>query len=361
MTMELQAYLKTIRPADPAAMAACQAHWDGVAKPVGSLGKLEDLLVRVAGATGSPAIDLGKKAVLVFCADNGVLAQGVAQSDHTVTTAIARSLAAGTASVNVMAKAAGASVLPVDMGMIDTVPGLRPCKLASGTGDISQGPAMTRAQAEEAIGIGIRLVEEQKAAGLRLLATGEAGIGNTTTSSAVASVLLGLDPALVTGRGSGLTDEGLQRKEGAIRRALAVNAPDPADPVDALAKVGGFDLAAMTGAFLGGAVHGLPVVADGFISAVAALCAVRLCPAAADYILPSHVSAEPAGRLVLEALGFDPVLHGGMRLGEGTGAVALFPLLDLAAAVYGQAASFGDIQVEPYRRWDHADPDPRAQ
>lgn len=354
--MDLQGYLSVIRPADRGAMAACQARWDGVAKPVGSLGKFEDLLVRVAGATGSPDMDLGRKAVLVFCADNGVLAQGVAQSDHTVTTAIARSLAAGTASVSVMANAAGAEVIPVDVGMIDTVSGLRPCKLAPGTGDISQGPAMTRAQAEAAIEVGLRLVEEQKAAGVRLLAAGEAGIGNTTTASAVVSALLGLDPARVTGRGSGLTDEGLRRKEAAIRQALAVNRPDPADPVAVLASVGGFDLAAMTGAFLGGAVHRLPVVADGFLSSAAALCAVRLCPAAADYILPSHVSAEPAGRLVLEALGFDPVLHAEMRLGEGTGAVALFPLLDLAAAVYESAASFGDIQVEPYRRWDHADP-----
>lgn len=349
--MTLQDRLNTIQPADHTAAAACQARFDNVAKPVGSLGKLELLLAQIAGITGSPDMDLRKKAVLVFCADNGVLAQGVAQSDSTVTAAIARSLAAGTASVNVMAKACGAHVFPVDVGMIHDVPGLLSKKLARGTKDISQGPAMTREQAEAAILTGIQLVEEKKAAGYRLLAVGEAGIGNTTTASAVAAVLLGLPPEAVTGRGSGLSDAGLFRKREAIGRALTINRPDPRDPLDVLAKVGGFDIAAMTGAFLGGAVSRIPVVADGVISAAAALCAVGLCKEAREYILPSHVSAEPAGALLMEALGFSPILHGALRLGEGTGAAALFPLLDLAAAVYTQAATFDDIQLKAYERW----------
>lgn len=350
--MELQALLSQIAPASQEAQDACIARFDAVAKPVGSLGKLETLLARIAGITGTPVIDLGKKCVLVFCADNGVLAQGVAQSTHDVTTAIGRSLAAGTASVCVMARSAGADTFPIDMGMIDTVPGLMDRKVAPGTRDLSQGPAMTRAEAEQAILAGIELVREKQEAGYRLIATGEAGIGNTTTSSAIASVLLGLPVERVTGRGSGLTDEGLRRKQAAIAAGLQVNRPDPNDPLDVLAKVGGFDIAGMTGAFLGGALYHVPVVMDGFISSVAALCAARLCPAVRDYVIPSHVSAEPAGQMVAQALGVDPMLHGDLRLGEGTGAVALFPLLDMAAAVYHDAATFGDIHVEAYKKWE---------
>ena len=193
-------------------------------------------------------------------------------------------------------------------------------------------------------------MQEKKEQGYGLIATGEAGIGNTTSSSAVAAVLLGLPVEQVTGRGSGLSNEGLIRKQNAIRSAIAVNRPDPADPLDVLAKVGGFDIAAMTGAFLGGALYRVPVVIDGLISSVAALCAARLCPYLRDFLLPSHVTAEPAGKLIMAELGLDPIIHGDLRLGEGTGAVALFPMLDLAAAVYHNAASFDGIQVEAYTK-----------
>ena len=348
--MELQELIRQIQPVDLQAQAACLRHWDMIAKPLNSLGKLETMLARAAAVTGSADPNLQKKCVLVFCADNGVLAQGVAQSTYDVTTAIARSLAAGTTSVSAMSKAVGADVFPVDMGMIDTVPGLLDRKLAHGTGDISQGPAMTRAQAEQAVRTGIELVQEKKEQGYGLIATGEAGIGNTTSSSAVAAVLLGLPVEQVTGRGSGLSNECLIRKQNAIRSAIAVNRPDPADPLDVLAKVGGFDIAAMTGAFLGGALYRVPVVIDGLISSVAALCAARLCPYLRDFLLPSHVTAEPAGKLIMAELGLDPIIHGDLRLGEGTGAVALFPMLDLAAAVYHNAASFDGIQVEAYTK-----------
>lgn len=349
--MRLEELIEAIGPADREAYAACEARFNAVAKPVGSLGKLEELLKWVAAASGDPRIDVSKKCVLVFCSDNGVLAQGVAQSGSDVTAAIARSLSAGTTSVSVMARTAGADVFPIDMGMVEAVPGLLDRRLGPGTADISQGPAMSRETAERGALVGAELVRTRAEEGYRVIATGEAGIGNTTTSSAIAGVLLGRPPEVVTGRGSGLTDEGLRRKINAIRRAVAVNCPDPGDPLDVLAKLGGFDIAGMTGAFLGGARYRVPVVMDGFISAVAALCAVRLCPAARDYILPSHITAEPAGRLLMEALGFAPLLYGDMRLGEGTGAVALFPLLDLAAAVYHHAATFADIDVEAYRPW----------
>ena len=320
-------------------------------KPVGSLGKLENLIQRIAAASGTVDVDISKKGVLVFCADNGVLAQGVAQSTHDVTTAIARSMVRHTTSVCVMAKACGADVFPVDMGMIDQVEGLLPRSLGKGTGDISQGPAMTREQAMQAIQTGIELVGQRKEEGYCLIATGEAGIGNTTTSSAVLSVLLEQPVELVTGRGSGLTDEGLLRKRSAIERAIAVNQPDKEDIIDVLSKVGGFDIAAMTGAFLGGALYHVPIIMDGFISGAAALCAVRLCPAVLGYILPSHITAEPAGQMLMRELGLEPMLHGDMRLGEGTGAVALIPLLDQAVAVYRHAATFDDIAVEAYEKW----------
>ena len=350
MEATMMELLRRIVPADQQSYDACIARFNGIAKPLGSLGKLETLLARAAAASGSADVELKKKCVLVFCADNGVVGQGVAQSTHAVTTAIGRSLARGTASVNVMARAAGADTFPVDVGMVDTVPGLPRKKLFCGTGDISRGPAMSRSDAEQLILTGAELVWEKAAAGYRLIAAGEAGIGNTTTSSAVAAVLLGLPVETVTGRGSGLSDAGLLRKQEVIHNSIMVNKPDAGDPLDVLAKVGGADIAAMTGAFLGGAACHVPMVIDGLIASVAALCAVRICPAVKGYLLPSHLTAEPAGIKIMEELGLEPMLHGDMRLGEGTGAVALFPMLDLAAAVYHHAATFADIQVEAYQK-----------
>lgn len=349
--MELTELIAKIKPADSDAYEACIKHWDHIAKPVGSLGKLETLLAVIAGASKTSKIDISKKCVLVFCADNGVLAQGVAQSTHEVTTAIARSLVRHTTSLCAMTSVCNAKVFPIDMGMIDTVEGLIPCSISKGTKDMTKEPAMTREQAIQAVLTGIRMVEERKKEGYRLIATGEAGIGNTTTSSAVLSVLLNIDPEKVTGRGSGLTDEGLHRKQQAIITAIEQRKPNAEDTLDVLAKVGGYDIAGMTGAFLGGALYGIPVIIDGFISGVAAFCAVRLCPEVRGYLLPSHISAEPAGQLLMKELGLDPVIHADMRLGEGTGAVALMPLLDMAVSVYRNAASFDDIQVEAYEKW----------
>lgn len=349
--MELHELISNIKPASKEAYEACISHFDHIAKPVGSLGKLETLLAAVAGACGTPKIDISKKCVLVFCADNGVLAQGVAQSTHDVTTAIANSLVRHTTSVNAMAASCGADVFPIDMGMIDQVKGLIPCSVARGTKDMSMEPAMTMEQTEKAILTGIDLVKQRKEEGYRLIATGEAGIGNTTTSSAILSCLLNIPVEPATGRGSGLTDEGLLRKQNAIKKSIQVNEPDASNPLDVLSKLGGFDIAGIVGAFLGGALYGIPVIMDGFISGVAALLAVKLCPYVKDYIIPSHISAEPAGQMLMQALGFEPVIHANMRLGEGTGAVALMPLLDMAAAVYWNAASFDDINVEAYEKW----------
>jgi len=348
--MELETLLKRIRPTDSAAYDACIKRFDAVAKPVGSLGQMETLLARIAGVYAGADIDIGKKCVLVFCADNGVVEEGVAQSNADVTTAIARMMAAKKSCVCVMAESVGAQVFPVDVGMRDTVNGLINRKLAHGTQNIANGPAMTRELAITAIELGAELVRQKQEEGFRLIALGETGIGNTTTASAMASVLLNKSIAEVTGRGAGLSDEGLVRKREAIERAIARNHPDPADPLDVLCKLGGLDIAAMTGAFLGGAMYGVPMVMDGVISAVAALCAVRLDPRVRDYIIPSHLSAEPACRFLCETLELEPILQAAMRLGEGTGAVALFPLLDMAVAAYHSAATFADIAVDAYKR-----------
>lgn len=346
---ELKTLLSGITPPDEAARAAAHAHWAGLAKPLGGLGALETLLEDAAALTGSAALDVSRRAVLVLCSDNGVVVQGVSQTDQSVTRAVAENLAARRTSVCQMARTAHCDVVPVDMGMAgDPVPGVADCRIAAGTADFTQGPAMTRAQAVEAVGRGIRLVQEQKAAGVQLLATGEMGIGNTTTSSAVAAVLLGQPVERMTGRGAGLSDEGLARKVDAICRGILRNKPDPTDPLDVLAKLGGFDLAGLCGVFLGGALEGVPVVMDGFISGVAALCAVRLCPAAAKAVFASHCSSEPAARLVLDALGKAPLLTAGLHLGEGTGAVASLPLWDMALAVYGHCYSFAEGGITPY-------------
>ena len=347
--MDFKKLNEKILPPDAAAEQAAWAHWDGIAKPLRGLGRLEEDVVRIAALTGSTDVDIARRAVLVLCADNGVVAQGVSQTDQSVTRAVAENLAARRTSVCQMAKTARCEVVPVDMGMAgDSVPGVVNCRIAAGTQDFTQGPAMTRAEAIDAIAAGIALVRAQKAQGVQLLATGEMGIGNTTTSSAVAAVLLGQPIETMTGRGAGLSDEGLARKMDAIRRGITVNTPDAADPLDVLAKLGGFDLAGLCGVFLGGALEGIPVLMDGFISGVAALCAVRLCPAAAKAVFASHCSSEPAARLVLEALGKAPLLTAGLHLGEGTGAVASIPLWDMALAVYDHCYSFAEGGITPY-------------
>ena len=338
-------------PTEDLTRDAAHRHWARVAKPLGSLGLLETALEDIAALTCREEIDLSRRAVLVLCADNGVVAQGVTQTDCSVTTVVTQNLASGKAVVCKMAALAHCQVIPVDMGIKDftTTPGVLDRRIGNGTEDITQGPAMTREQAEQAILAGVELVREQKEKNINILATGEMGIGNTTTSSAVASVLLGRNPKELTGRGAGLSDDGLRRKIRAIENALSENRPDPQDPLDVLSKVGGFDLAGLCGVFLGGARYRVPILVDGLISSVAALCAVRLCPHAKKAIMVTHASAEPAGRLVLEALGKKPFITAEMRLGEGSGAVAALPLLDMACAVYQQGETFDDCGIPAYQ------------
>ena len=348
--MTLEAALQQIRPADQGAFQAVLVHWDSLAKPLGSLGELERAVARIGGATGSADVHLNQRTLLVFCADNGVVAQGVSQSGPEVTAAVATALGAGTSTVNYLARGANCRVVPVDLGILGFpgAPGVENRRVRNGTGDISQGPALTRAECVQAIEVGIQLVGREAQQGTNVVLLGEMGIGNTTTSSALACGLLNLPAQKLTGRGAGLSDEGLRRKIGAIQQAFSVNAPDISDPIDLLSKVGGLDLAGLCGACIGGALYHVPVLLDGLITAAAALCAVRLCPAVGDYLLASHVSAEPAAHLLLENLGLRPLISAGMRLGEGSGAVCALPLLDLALEVYHSGHTFGRLGIEAY-------------
>lgn len=336
---------------DNAAASAAKAHWDSIAKPLGSLGLLEKTIVKIAGMTGQAEVSLKKRAVIVLCADNGVVKEGISQSGSEVTRLVAENLTKKQTSVCHMAKFAHADVIPVDIGMTSRLsnPLLIDCHIADGTQNIAEGPAMTKEQAVLAIEAGINLVKNCAEQGYDILATGEMGIGNTTTSSAVTSVLLNRPVAEVTGRGAGLSDSALLRKIGVIEKAIKINQPEPDDALDVLTKLGGFDIAGMTGIFLGGALYRIPIIIDGIISAVSALIAHRLCPAAHYTMLASHVSDEPAGKMLLDALKLRPLIIAEMRLGEGTGAVALLPLLDMALCVYHGSSSFNDIGMEAYR------------
>ena len=348
LEQEFHQIVSGIHPADVVTKGNAQKKWNSIAKPLHSLGKLEDHIMQIAALTGDTDVNLNRKALIVMCADNGVVEEGVTQTGQEVTAIVAENFLTCNTSAAIMCKKAGVDIFPIDIGMAaDTkVPRY---KTANGTANMTKGPAMTRMQALQAILTGIHQVKEKKEAGYKIIATGEMGIGNTTTSSAVASVLLGDEPAEITGRGAGLTNEGLKRKIHAIEKAIAVNRPEWDDPVDVLAKVGGFDLAGITGLYLGGAVYRIPVVVDGFISAVAALAAVRICEWVKDAMIVSHVSKEPGMQKILKELHMDAPLHADMCLGEGTGAVAYLPVLDLAAEVYGRMSTFSENDIEDYK------------
>ena len=341
--MNIDGIASRIKNVDTNAYNACIERFNQIAKPIGSLGKLEELLARIAAITGSADIDISRKAIAVFCADNSVSKRGVTQHNHTVTTAVAGLLQNGSACVSVMAKTCRADIFAADIGMIDTVKGLRDNKLMRGANDITQTAAMERGIAERAVITGIETVKELKEKGYRVIAAGELGMGNTTASSAICSVLLDLPAHKVTGRGAGLSDAGLLRKIAAVEQAIDVNKPNPNDPTDTLSKLGGLDIAGLTGVFLGGGVYKIPVITDGFVSNAAALTACRICPTAREYILPSHKSAEPGARYIMEELNFSPVIDACLRLGEGTGAALLFLLLDMALSVYKNAATYADL------------------
>lgn len=346
--MTLEETMQKIRPVDAAAMAAAKQHWDGLGKPLGSLGRLEKALIQIAGIQRTGDVHIDRKALVIMCADNGVVQEGVTQCGQEVTATVAENFLDEKSCVAIMCRRAGTKICPVDIGMAVDTQRVEKRKIAYGTKNMAKEPAMTREQAVQALEVGIHMVEELKEKGYGIIATGEMGIGNTTTSSAVTAVLLEQDPAEVTGRGAGLSGTGLKKKISVIRDAIALHKPKKEDPIDVLAKVGGLDIAGMAGVFLGGAACRIPVVADGFISCVAALCAIRICPAVKDYVITSHKSKEPATVMILETLDIPVFLDCDMCLGEGTGAVTIYPILDMALAVYGGMCTFSDNQMENY-------------
>lgn len=337
-----------IGPLDVDAMRAAEERQAQLTKPPKALGRLEALSVRLAGIAAEPTPAFRDKVVAVMAADHGVCAEGVSAFPAEVTPGMVANFAAGGAAINVIARHVGARVVVTDVGVnadLGELQNVRQRKVRMGTANMAQGPAMSREEAVRAIAVGIELVDEAVAEGAAMFATGEMGIGNTTASSAVIAALTGRPVADVTGRGTGIAPDALPHKVAVIERALQVNKPDPDDPVDVLARVGGLEIAAMAGVVLGAAAHRCPVVMDGFISAAAALAAARLCPQAREYILPSHVSIEIGHQAVLEELGLTPLFDLQMRLGEGTGAALAMSIIDAAAKTLAEMATFASAGV----------------
>lgn len=360
MQKELDALVRAVAPLNRGAMTAAEEYQARLAKPPGSLGRLEEISIQLAGITGRVHNALNKKQLLVFAADNGVVAEGVSSAPQSVTKQQTINLMRGKTGAAVLAKHFGCGLTVCDVGVNADIfeSTVLNRKIAYGTQNICTGPAMTREQTLQAILTGAEIARTVDA---DVIGVGEMGIGNTTTSSAVLAVLLGADVEAVTGRGGGITEESFRKKKAVIRTAIEVNRPDRDDVVGALSKVGGFDLAAMCGAFLGAAAARRPAVIDGLISAAAALCAVRLCPNVHGYLVPSHASFEIGYRLAMEAMDLRPLFDLGMRLGEGSGCPLAFQVLDAACAVINDMATFdeagiNDDYLDEIRRGDQFTP-----
>ena len=343
--MELQDIIRQVSPLDEGAMAAAKERQAQLAKPPGSLGRLEELSIQLSGITGQVHNRIQKKHLLVFAADNGVVAEGVSSAPQSVTLMQTINLTRHKTGASALCKHFGVQLTVCDVGVNAdiTEPKVLNQKIAYGTQNIVHGPAMTHEQAIQAILTGAELAI---AADADVIGIGEMGIGNTTTSAAVLSVLLGADVDAVTGRGGGITDDSFRKKKAVIKTAIEVNQPDKNDVIDVIAKVGGFDIAAMCGAFIGAAATHHPVVIDGFISAVSALCAVRLCPNVKDYLVPSHASYEVGYKLAMDAMELQPLFLLGMRLGEGSGCPLAFQVLDTACAIINDMATFDQAGID---------------
>ena len=340
--------VEDIVPLDEAAMAAARARQDTLTKPLGSLGRLEDLSIMLAGMFGDPIPRINRKSVILAAGDHGVVAEGVSAYPQEVTPQMVYNFLRGGAGINVLARQAGAEIVILDAGVaadLEPHPLLRSVKVAYGTANMAVGPAMTREQAIRCLEIGIDAAKEQIGEGADLIACGDMGIGNTTASSAITSVATGADPSITTGRGTGLDDPGLAHKVEVIRKAIEVNNPDPRDGMDVLTKVGGLEIGVLAGAMLGTAASHRPVVVDGFISGAAALIAWLISPTARDYFIAAHQSVEPGHRVGLDAMGLTPLLDMGMRLGEGTGAALAMHLIEASARCLAEMATFAEAGV----------------
>lgn len=358
--MALSAWAAT-EALDKDAMQAAEVHWNQIAKPLHGLGRLEDLIVQIAGIQRTPKVDIHKRAVIVMCADNGIVEEGVTQTDQTVTALVSCNMAKGIASVCKMSAAAGADVIPVDIGIaadrlpdggqVAQQPGLVHQKIMPGTKNFIREPAMNEQQVKAAIKVGMDQAAACVKAGYKILATGEMGIGNTTTSAALTAILLNLPAQQVTGRGAGLDDSKLERKRQVVQKACELYGKYRFQPLKLIQCIGGLDIAGLTGVFLGAARYRVPVIVDGVISAVAALLAVRLNPDVKQFILISHQGKEPAMNALLAELGGEAVISAQLALGEGTGAVMLFPLLDMAMQIYDSNTTFDDLHMAAYEKY----------
>lgn len=349
------AAIAALGPLDVAAMAAARAHLDGLTKPPGSLGRLEELAISLAGITGRPRPSMARRAIVVAAGDHGVTRQGVSAYPPAVTPQMVANFVGGGAAINVLAATVGASVTVIDVGVAGAIPDvplggqrggrLVHARIRPGTRDMTEGPAMTRAEAAGAIGVGMAVIDDLSASGLDVVGMGEMGIGNTTAASAIAAVMTGAPPAAVTGHGTGIDDATRLRKVTVIEEALARNAPDPLDPIGVLAAVGGFEIGALVGVILGAAANRVPVVLDGFITGAAALLAAGLSPRIAERLIASHQSVEPGHAIVLERLGLRPLLDLDLRLGEGTGAALAIGLIHAAVRLRDEMATFESAAV----------------
>ena len=340
--------LPFIPPLDLTAEAVARARQATLTKPPGSLGRLEELSLQLAAITGRPRPSVRRKVVIVMAGDHGVTAEGVSAYPAEVTPQMVLNFLRGGAAINVLARQAEARVVVVDIGVaadFDPLPGLEIRKVAHGTQNMARGPAMTCAQAEDAVAVGLRVVGAEIASGLDLVATGDMGIGNTTPSAAITAALTGFPVAQVTGRGTGVDDAGLARKVAVIEQALTLNRPDPQKPLDVLSKVGGLEIAGLVGVILGAAAHRVPVVIDGFISGAVALVAAHLAPGVKPYLIASHQSVEIGHRVILEHLGLRPLLDLNLRLGEGTGAALAFHVIEAAARLLDEMSTFAEAGV----------------
>ena len=344
----LQTVMRDIQPLDEKAMSAAQARQDKLTKPQGSLGRLEELSIKLAGIRGELLPVIGNKTVVTMAADHGVAIQGVSAYPQKVTAQMVLNFLHGGAGINVLAKHIGARVVVIDMGVaseLDAHPDLLSRKIGYGTKDMSQGSAMTRKQALDSIEVGLEIVSAEIEKGLDIIGTGDMGIGNTTASSAITAVMTGEPVVKVTGRGTGLDDAQLAGKVACIERAIEINRPDPGDAVDVLSKVGGFEIGGLVGVILGAASHRIPVVIDGFISGAAALIAAGISPLVCDYMIASHISVEIGHRAVLTKLGVRPLLDLDLRLGEGTGAALGISIVEAASRILADMATFSEAGV----------------
>ena len=333
--------------------------FDALAKPLDGFGDFEDIICNVAAMQQTDAPDISNKGLVVMIADNGVAGCGVSQTDPSVTLSVAKLLAKGESTVGKMTSGYPVGIFPVDVGIDtdETIPGIISRKVSKGTGNISKEAAMTEEQCLLAIGAGMETVKECRDKGIRIIATGEMGIGNTTTAAAMLSALTGKEPEIVTGRGAGLSDEGLARKIKVIEEAIELHGlgkdiPDREYAFSALCAVGGLDIAALSGVFIACAMNRIPCVIDGLISAVAAYTAQLIVSGCRDYMIASHKGRERGCQILLDLLGLKPVMDADMALGEGTGAVMIFPLLDMVMSVFNSGTSFSDAGIEQYERFD---------